>query len=117
MRMTLKEVCNHVGVTRRAVQGYEKAGLVQTIERNKYGHLLYDESAIAKIQEIKQYQDFGFAVKEIKILLKAPKEDYLKMMEKRLEAMQMVLQQTKINIEKIKEILAEKREQREQLIG
>ena len=29
MKMTLKEVYNHVGVTRRAVQGYEKAGLVK----------------------------------------------------------------------------------------
>ena len=106
---TLKEVCELVGVTRRAIQGYEKARLVTVTGRNKYGHLLYDESAVKRIKEIKQYQDFGFEVKEIKMLLNAPKVDYLKMMEKRLEAMQMVLQQTKINIEKIKEMLEEKR--------
>lgn len=105
---TLKEVCELVGVTRRAVQGYEDAGLVASTGRNKYGHLLYDEPAVKRIREIKQYQDFGFEVKEIKMLLRAPKENYLKMMEKRLEAMQMVLQQTKINIEKIKEMLVEK---------
>ncbi len=102
---TLKEVCELIGVTRRAVQGYEEAGLVTATGRNKYGHLLYDESAVKRIREIKQYQDFGFAVKEIAVLLMAPKEEYLKMMEKRLAVMQMELQQTKINIEKMKEIL------------
>lgn len=106
---TLKEVCELVGVTRRAVQGYEKAGLVAATGRNKYGHLLYDEASIERIREVKQYQDFGFSVKEITVLRTASKEEYLQMMEKRLFAIQMDLQQMKISIEKIKEILKEKR--------
>lgn len=65
---TLKEVCELVGVTRRAIQGYEDAGLVVSTGRNKYGHLLYDESAVEKIKEIKLYQDFGFSIKEIQVL-------------------------------------------------
>ena len=40
---TLREICNILEVTRRAVQGYEKAGLVTPSERNKYGYLLYNE--------------------------------------------------------------------------
>ena len=65
MRMTLKEVCDYTGVIRRAIQGYEKVGLVKPTEKNKYRHLLYDKNAINKILEIKQYQDFGFSIKEI----------------------------------------------------
>lgn len=65
---TLKEVCELVGVTRRAIQGYVDAGLVVSTGRNKYGHLLYDESAVEKIKEIKLYQDFGFSIKEIQVL-------------------------------------------------
>ena len=42
---TLHELCDALGVSRRAVQGYEKAGLVAPSGRNKYGHLLYDEKA------------------------------------------------------------------------
>ena len=110
MRMTLKEVCNQVGVTRRAVQGYEKAGLVQAIERNKYGHLLYDENAIEKIQEIKQYQDFGFSIKEIQELQELQKEKQLEMLEKRLPLMQLEMQKLKENIGKLEHLIMVKRQ-------
>ena len=35
-----REICETLGVSRRALQGYEKAGLVTASGRNKYGHLL-----------------------------------------------------------------------------
>lgn len=54
--MTLREICETLGVSRRALQGYEKAGLVASTGRNKYGHLLYDEKARERIAEIKFYQ-------------------------------------------------------------
>lgn len=109
MKMTLKEVCSHVGVTRRAVQGYEKAGLVQATEKNKYGHLLYDETAIAKIREIKQYQDFGFKIREIQKLQNLPKKKYLEMLEHRLELMRSEMRDTKANIRKLEQLIAAKR--------
>lgn len=109
MRMTLKEVCSLVGVTRRAVQGYEKAGLVQAAEKNKYGHLLYDEAAIEKIREIKQYQDFGFKIREIQELQNLPKKKYLEMLEHRLELMRSELQDLKENISKLEQLIATKR--------
>lgn len=87
--MTLKEVCENLGVTRRAVQGYEKAGLVSCSGKNKYGYLLYDELAIEKIRIIKRYQDFGFTIREIKELLVASDEIYVGMMKERIEAMKM----------------------------
>lgn len=69
---TLHELCEALGVTRRAVQGYEKEGLVSASGRNKYGHLLYDEASQKRIAQIRLYQQFGFKVKEIKYLLEAP---------------------------------------------
>lgn len=45
MDMTLKEVCLLAKVSRRAIQGYEKAGLVSATGKNKRGYLLYDENA------------------------------------------------------------------------
>lgn len=68
---TLREICSEVGVSRRAVQGYEKVGLVHASGRNKYGHLLYDKEAEKRIEEIKLYQDMGFKIKEIKTLMNA----------------------------------------------
>ncbi len=76
MRNTKKlhEVCEELGVTRRAVQGYEKLGLVQPSGKNKYGHLLYDEYAQKRIALIKDYQKLGFKLKDIEGLIDAPDE-------------------------------------------
>lgn len=68
---TLNEMCAALHVTRRAVQGYEKHGLVRPTAKNKYGYLLYDETMQARVQTIKRYQDYGFRVKEIGALLAA----------------------------------------------
>ena len=87
--MTLKEVCKNLGVTRRTVQGYEKAGLVSCSGKSKYGYLLYDDVAIEKIRIIKMYQDFGFAIREIKELLAVSDEIYVRMMKERIEAMKL----------------------------
>lgn len=89
--MTLKEVYKNLGVTRRAVQGYEKAGLVLFSGKNKYGYLLYDEFATEKIRIIKMYQDFGFTIRAIKELLVASDEIYVRMMKERIVAMKMAM--------------------------
>ncbi len=42
--MMLREICREFEISRRTVQGYEKAGLVSASGRNKYGHLQYDDT-------------------------------------------------------------------------
>lgn len=84
---TLREIHKEFGVSRRAVQGYEKAELVRASGRNKYGHLLYDEEAQKRITEIKLYQEMGFTIKEIKSLLEAPKAERKAFLEKRVSGM------------------------------
>ena len=63
---TLREICAELGVSRRAVQGYEKLGLLAPAGRNKYGHLLDDQNAKERVKTIRFYQRSGFALKEIK---------------------------------------------------
>ena len=70
--MTLREICENLGVSRRALQGYEKAGLVAASGRNKYGHLLYDDDAEIRIAQIKFYQQLGFSIKEITMIIDEP---------------------------------------------
>ncbi len=70
--MTLREVCSDANVSRRAIQGYEKAGLVSASAKNARGHLLYDESSLERIKKIKFYQQLGFTVKEICEIIEAP---------------------------------------------
>lgn len=108
-KKTLREVCNMVGVTRRAVQGYEKAGLVASSGKNKYGYLLYDEDAMEKIRVIKQYQEFGFSVKEIKELLEASEEVYVEVMNAKLIVMKQKFTELEANISQMEELLSEKK--------
>lgn len=97
--ITLREVCELIGVSRRAVQGYEAKGLVASCGKNKYGYLLYDEETIEKIRSIKLYQDFGFTIQEIKTLLSATNEIYIEMMQGRVKVMRLQLNNMRKNIE------------------
>lgn len=107
-KITLREVCNRVGVSRRAVQGYEEAGLVVSSGKNKYGYLLYDEAEVEKIRCIKQYQDFGFKVKEIVVLMDAPDDVYVEMLSRKMEMMKKQLKKLIANIEATEKLLAER---------
>lgn len=107
-KITLREVCDRVEVSRRAVQGYEEVGLVVSSGKNKYGYLLYDEAEVEKIRCIKQYQDFGFKVKEIVVLMDAPDDVYVEMISKRVEIMRKQLKKLMVNIEAAEKLLAER---------
>lgn len=86
--MTLREVCEAVGVSRRAVQGYENAGLVTATDKNKRGYLLYDKDTQNKIKRIKLFQDMGFSIKEIKEIINGPNEVLKSALEIRIEKLQ-----------------------------
>ena len=99
MEKTLREVCTAVKVSRRAVQGYEKAGLVSATGHNNRGYLLYDEEAQKRIAKIKMYQEFGFSVKEIaeiidasNMVLKIALEERLIKLKENREFMESVIQ-------------------------
>lgn len=65
--MTLNEVADQVGLTRRMIQEYEKAGLVEKPKRkNKYGHLLYDEKTIDRLWQIRFYREVGYNSSQIR---------------------------------------------------
>ena len=106
--VTLREVCDRVGISRRTVQGYEQAGLVASTGRNKYGYLLYDEVAVARIQDIKMYQHFGFALKDIRVLLSTSEEEYVELMSKKLADMKEKLIELEANVTKMEGIIAER---------
>ena len=85
MDMTLREVCDNAEVSRRAVQGYEKAGLVSASGKNERGYLLYDEDSQERIKRIRFLQQLGFTVKEIKGIIDAPNDVLKAALEERVE--------------------------------
>lgn len=109
--MTLHELCDSFGISRRTVQGYEKHGLVKATGRNARGYLLYDTQMQAEIRQIRQLQKFGFSVKEIRVLLFLPKPE----LRDRLTMQRAVLQQKGTELSIQLELLNEMIEELERL--
>lgn len=103
--ITLREVCENVGVSRRAVQGYERAGLVIPTGKNERGYLLYSESEQEKIRQIKFFQEMGFSIKEIKELSTVSKEVMKAAIEKKIEALRLGIEQKESIIQMAQELL------------
>ena len=103
--MTLREVCENAGVSRRAVQGYEQAGLITPIGKNKRGYLLYSQEEQEKIKQIKFSQEMGFSIKEIKKMSSAPREDVKKAIEQKIEALWLEIERKESIIERAELLL------------
>ena len=95
--ISLREMCSELGISRRAVQGYEAHGLLSPSGRTIKGHLLYDKEAQQRVKQIHKYQKYGFGLKEIAPLLDAPDEVLRAALEEKLT----VLEQKNCEIKKI----------------
>lgn len=73
----LSEVCKIVGVTRRALQEYDKIGLLHPSDKTEAGYWLYDENAIQQLMIIQVFVECGYERKKIKSILKMPSLDLL----------------------------------------
>ena len=103
----LKEVCREAGVSRRAVQGYENAGLVRATAKNKYGHLLYGELEEERIKRIKFFQDMGLSLKEIAVLIDAPGEDLKPVLETQIKKLEESIERSMMLICMANELIRE----------
>ena len=103
--ITLKEVCEMLGLSRRAVQGYEKAGLIRPSARNKYGHLLYDEKTVSRIAGIQYCQKLGFELKDILEMTKEESGELCRELENRLGDLQEKKKEIRYLIDKTREIV------------
>lgn len=104
--MTLREVCQTYGVSRRAVQGYEKAKLVSPSNRTERGYLLYNDVAIERIKLIKLFQDMGFSMKEITRIIDASAEIKRTALIQRKAVLESHIQYTSDMIDIIQEMLS-----------
>ena len=103
----LRDVCAETGVTRRAVQGYEKAGLVTPIGKNKYGYLLYDAAGIERVRTIRFFQKIGFSLKEIQVLIDAPSHERKEVLCKQREKLEAHSREISELIQQIEQYLLE----------
>lgn len=65
----ISEVTKLTGVSRRALQEYDKIGLLKPSAKTEAGYWLYDEASVYIISLIQVYTELGYKRKEIKEML------------------------------------------------
>lgn len=105
MENTLREICTAIGVSRRAVQGYEKLNLVTPTGKNERGYLLYDTTAQKRIERIKMFQDFGFALKDIGEIIDAPNDVLKSALEERKRHMLSDRERMEVQLRQVEDLI------------
>jgi len=72
---TIGKLAQHVAVSADTVRYYEKAGLLLPARKTDAGYRLYDEDAVRRLRFIRQAQQCGFSLIEIRELLDLKSSD------------------------------------------
>ena len=91
------EMARCAGVSVRTLRHYDAIGLLVPSETTQAGYRLYDEAAMARLEQILYFRELGFALEEIRAIMASPaydaqeamrrQKDLLLMQKKRIEAM------------------------------
>lgn len=76
--MTVRQVSALTGVTVRALQYYDKIGLLSPAGYTDAGYRLYDDTALERLQQILLFRELEFSLNEIKAILNRPDFDLQK---------------------------------------
>lgn len=87
--MTVHEVCDLTGVSVRALQYYDRLGLLPPAGHTDAGYRLYDEAALERLQQILLFRELQFPLKDIRAILDSPGFDRDKALEQQITLLQM----------------------------
>lgn len=87
--MTVNEVSKLTGVSIRALQYYDKIGLLKPAKYTESGYRLYDDTALEMLQQILLFKELEFPLKEIKEILSNPEFDRRKALEQQIALLTM----------------------------
>ena len=72
---TVHEVSRISGVSVRTLHHYDAIGLLKPTAVTEAGYRLYDDAALARLQNILLYRELEFPLKQIKAILDHPEFD------------------------------------------
>ncbi len=73
--LTIGKVADRAQVTADSIRFYEREGLIRPAGKSESGYRLYTEEAIRRIEFIKQAQECGFSLADIRELLELRSTD------------------------------------------
>ncbi len=87
--MTVNEVSKLTGVSIRALQYYDKIGLLSPAGYTESGYRLYDDAALEMLQQILLFRELEFPLKEIRKIIFSPDFDQKKALEEQITLLTM----------------------------
>ena len=87
--MTVHEVCDLTGVSVRALQYYDRIGLLPPAGHTDAGYRLYVEAALERLQQILLFRELQFPLKDIRAILDSPGFDRDKALEQQITLLQL----------------------------
>ncbi|MBA3979699.1 MAG: MerR family transcriptional regulator [Alcanivorax sp.] len=103
--MQIAELEQRTGVSRHTLRYYEKAGLLQEVERRGNNYRDYTDKAVERVIMVRQLKTLGFALREIRDVLDALRSNSIDceqgarlMAEKRLEVNQRIAELKEVSI-------------------
>lgn len=73
--MQIAELERRTGISRHTLRYYEKAGLLQEVDRRGNNYRDYPEKAVERLVMLRQLKTLGFSLREIRDLLDAMRAD------------------------------------------
>ena len=69
---TVKDVSDITGISIRTLRYYDEIGLLKPTQLTETGYRLYDNEALARLQEIMFFKELEIPLSDIKIILENP---------------------------------------------
>ena len=82
---TVKEVSDLTGISVRTLHYYDEIGLFKPTEVSGTGYRLYDDEALAKLQQILIFRELDLPLADIRIIMDHPDVDHTSILERQRE--------------------------------
>ena len=90
---TVKEVSLLTGVSVRALHHYDAIGLLKPTRVTEAGYRLYDDTALARLQNILLFRQLQFSLKDIKSILDSPTFQPMEALEQQIHLLELQREQ------------------------
>ena len=87
--MTVHEVSRLTGVSIRALQYYDRIGLLRPAARSEAGYRLYDGSDLERLQQILLFRELEFPLQDIRRILENPAFDRVQALDEQIELLRL----------------------------
>lgn len=103
--ISIGEVAKRAGVSVRTLRHYDAIGLLAPSEVTQAGYRLYDQAAMARLEQILYFRELGFALEEIKAIMESPAYDAREAMKRQRRLLQMQRLRIDAMIERLDEAI------------